>query len=248
MHHPFETYPTHIARALAMCLCVTVVASGCGGGSSEIAPSSGVVFPSDACTREQALRTFANAPPPGYTAVIAWANAMTLASDQSNTELASVEIEYLDLLEEDTATGEVKAVIGAKEGYDIARSPIGTGEGALFARTPRCSPGASSEVIAHSAVLNGVLKIELQATPNQYAHWWGNKVDLEPGRRYLVEAKFKVTGKAAIQFGVDWWRTKSSLYTIYDETCVKSNNCEAWVSNWFGDTGGVFVTRRVPVL
>lgn len=37
-------------------------------------------------------------------------------------------------------------------------------------------------------------------------------------------------------------------YGGWDEACVKSNNCEGWGSNWFGDTGGQFVIRRVPVL
>lgn len=204
------------------------------------------VVPEDACHPGPVTGVFTNSPPAGWKAVIGWAQAMTLKSDHSASEPASIEIQDFDLLEVDSA-GNSRSASGALETYDVPRSPIGTGEGALSTRSPPCQPGASAVTIEHSAVSNGLLRIDLERTPKQYAHWWGNKVDLVPGKRYWIKATIRVSGKAAIQFGLDWWRDKVVLYNKWDPNCEESNNCEAWVSDWFGDTGGQFVTKTVPV-
>ena len=208
--------------------------------------ASVAVVPEDACHPKPVTGVFANSPPAGWKAVIGWAQAMTLKSDHSASEPASIEIQDFDLMEVDSS-GDFKPAGGALESYDVPRSPIGTGEGALFTRSPPCQPGASGVTIEDSAVSNGLLRIDLERTPRQYAHWWGNKVDLVPGKRYWIKATIRVSGKAAIQFGLDWWRDKVVLYNKWDPNCEESNNCEAWVSDWFGDTGGVFVTKTVPV-
>ncbi len=204
------------------------------------------VVPEDACHPKPVTGVFANSPPAGWKAVIGWAQAMTLKSDHSASEPASIEIQDFDLMEVDSS-GDFKPAGGALDSYDVPRSPISTGEGALFTRSPPCQPGASGVTIEDSAVSNGLLRIDLERTPRQYAHWWGNKVDLVPGKRYWIKATIRVSGKAAIQFGLDWWRDKVVLYNKWDPNCEESNNCEAWVSDWFGDTGGQFVTKTVPV-
>ncbi len=62
---------------------------------------------------------------------------------------------------------------------------------------------------------------------------------------YLVEMEVKITGLARLQMGIDYWRETDSVYSQFDGTCQQSNNCEGYLSRWFGPTDG-FVTIRVP--
>ncbi|MDE2059901.1 MAG: hypothetical protein KGL31_13685 [candidate division NC10 bacterium] len=219
-------------------------------GRLEIRSFAAPSIPQDACIERQTLQTYANSPPRGYLAVLAWANAMTVSASHQPGTTASVEIDYIRILEEDVSTGQLTAVAGASEEYSQSRAPLSSGEGALWVRVPRCASGSSSRTISSSRVSGGVLGIDLASTPGDYAHWWTPRGDIAPftsGKRYLVESRFRVNGGAALQFGLDYWRTKTIDYNGYDVTCVTSNNCEAWVSAWFGDTQGAFIVRQFPV-
>ena len=207
-------------------------------------------IPQGACIERQTLQTYAGSPPPGYLAVLAWAQAMTVSPTHQASAAASIEIDYLRVLEQDVAAGQLSLVTDATEEYSEPRATLSSGEGALWARAPRCAPGSSSTTISTSRVSGGILSIDLAAIPNNYAHWWtprGTVVPFITGKRYLVEARFRVNGAAALQFGLDYWRNKSIGYNGYDVTCAASNNCEAWVSAWIGDTKGAFVVRQFPV-
>jgi hypothetical protein len=144
--------------------------------------------------------------------------------------------------------GATASVADASEEYSRASGSLTVGEGALWSRVPRCAPVVSSNAIAQSTLGNGLLRIDLASTPSLIAHWWTPRGTAVAGKRYVVEARYRVTGQAAIQFGIDYWRTKSAPYAGWDPTCSSSNNCEAWVSGWVGDTGGQFVTRRFPTV
>ncbi len=221
----------------------------CGGGSSEnnSPPVTSSPAPEDACTAIQTFRRYAESSPPSYTAILAWANAMTTSSSQSAATAAKVEVDYMRLLQADSFTSPTSPVPGAVDEYSVAKPRLGLGEGAVYPRVPRCQPGASDIEIAGSLVAGGHLTIDLSSARDKYAHWQTPRASLIAGKVYLVEARFRVTGAAYIQFGIDYWRTLNAGYAGYDELCVKSNNCEGWVSNWFGDTAGQFVTRTVPV-
>lgn len=219
---------------------------GCGGEDDDTIAS--VIAPADACIDRQTLKKYGTTTPPGYSAVLAWANAMTGSSSHAASSPAKVEVDYIRLLEAVSPSDSMTVIASASEEYEISRAPLSAGEGALYPRIPKCSPGASDEIIALSSVDSGVLTINLASTPKQYAHWWTPRGSLLVGKSYFVESRFRVTGGAYIQFGVDYWRDPVLEYNGYDETCAISNNCEAWVSDWFADTGGQFIVRRVPVL
>lgn len=242
--------PSRMVRRLLVAATTSVAIVGplasCGGGSNSAQQAT--TAPQDACTAQQTLRRYGETTPPGYAAILAWANAMTSSGTQSPTTTARIEVDYIRLLQADTATGPTTLVADAAEEYALPRAQLSVNEGAAYPRVPRCSPGASSTAIGSSPVAAGVLTIDLAPIPDKYAHWWTPQATLTAGKRYFVESRFRVTGGAYIQFGIDYWRSKNAPYAGYDETCLTSNNCEGWVSKWFGDTGGQFVIQRVPVL
>ncbi len=90
-----------------------------------------------------------------------------------------------------------------------------------------------------------------------FHNWSDPRLDNKPGARYLVEMEVRISGAARLQIGLDWWRGMGDGYTGFDPECQNpesrknrsdnpANNCEAWMSDWFGDTGGRFLTIRVP--
>lgn len=64
------------------------------------------------------------------------------------------------------------------------------------------------------------------------AHWWTRRhpLDVEFHNEYEIE------GDVSIQLGVDFWRDYYVDWNGYDPDCIESNNCEAWISDWFCNT------------
>jgi hypothetical protein len=90
-----------------------------------------------------------------------------------------------------------------------------------------------------------------------FHNWSDPRLDNKPGARYLVEMEVKISGAARLQIGLDWWRGMADGYSGFDPECQNpksrknqsanpANNCEAWMSDWYGPTGGKFVTIRAP--
>ena len=232
-------------------LCAFLAGCGGGGGANEPTLEQGQVIPSDVMTNRQKV-DFATAPS-RYKAVLGWAQAVTLSKSQVGGT-AALEMDYLRLVEEtNPALGIVMPM--AEASFDspslhlICILPGGRCDGALYERDPWYGSDSHVEMF-NSTVANGTLQIDVSQTPNKVAHWWTPRVaETAPGRRYYLEARFRITGKAALQLGVDYWVDVGSSYNGPQNVgCTNgSNNCQAWASNWFGDTGGVFVTRKVPV-
>ena len=121
--------------------------------------------------------------------------------------------------------------------------------GGLYTRNPKWFDASAHNFATQAYNIKaaaGLLAIDVSQTPNSMIHWWTNRLTLTPGATYSAEVQFKVEGKTAIIFGSDWWRSTSAPAIDWAWDCTKTNNCEAWVSDWYGDTGGQFITVRVP--
>ncbi len=92
-----------------------------------------------------------------------------------------------------------------------------------------------------------IYTVNVKSIPKGIYHaWTAPRVAAVPGHPYFVEVVVRVTGDARLQLGMDYWRGSTSDYTGWTPGCTGSNNCQAWLSNWLGDTRGKFVTWRAP--
>lgn len=194
--------------------------------------------------------------PSRYHAALGWAQAVTLSTTQTGT--ARVEMDSMVLLEQNPSTGLITPAPGAQLSFD---QPLAFGsQGELYNRV--CSDGsfrnecwfANGTTTIPSTASGGVVTIDVASIPTKVPHWWTPRANATPGALYWLQATFRVTGGAAIQFGVDYWldtcssQAQCAPFSPYDNaTCVTANPCEAWVSNWIGDTGGQFVTVLFPL-
>jgi hypothetical protein len=197
--------------------------------------------PADAPWKQETF--IAEADTAGYTAFVGWINAMTALPCASEKIGATVEIRSIRLIER-AADGAESVVQTVDFGGDELASAKAF-EGALFDRTPKEGKGADGFHI--DRIENGSFVIDLnQASRRMYHGWTNRRTEAKPGAKYSVEADVRITGAARLQFGIDYWRDQTADYAGYDKTCQKSNNCEVWISDWYGDTKGKFVTIRAP--
>jgi hypothetical protein len=192
-------------------------------------------------------------PPARYGAVLGWGQAVTLSASQTAT--AKLEIDTMQLIEQNPTTGLLAPQPGAVLNFDM---PIAfRSQGELYNRL--CPDGTynnacwfqGATTTIPSSASGGVVTIDLSTMPTKVPHFWTSRVPARQGSAYWLIVTFRVTGAGAAQFGVDYWLTQSADYTTFDEHCERidspANNCEAWVSNWIGDTDGQFVTVLFPV-
>ncbi len=120
-------------------------------------------------------------------------------------------------------------------------------DGAQFRRNPEWF--VSGKTVFQKPVLRltgGTLSINLKPIPESIVHMWTEpRVKAVPGARYGILAVVRVEGDARLQFGMDYWRG-SMDYNGWSEGCATSNNCEAWLSDWIGDTKGEFQQVLMP--
>lgn len=184
--------------------------------------------------------------PKGYEAAVIWFQAVTISASHSGAidGPAKVIIDYERVIEKQPDNTE-NVVYERKYGWD--NRPLSSAEGGLYLRRPWFGGNDYHEPMSNSLIDGGLLTIDVATRPQRVAHWWTDRVSVTPGSRYFAEVRFEVVGMAAIQLGSDWWRTLDAPYAGYDATCKRSNNCEAWVSGWYENTDGDFITVRVPL-
>lgn len=184
--------------------------------------------------------------PADFHAVLALMQVVSVAPcDVPDKEEAKLEIRAMRLIERDPSTDEEKVV---SEVDDFSDQDNGTVfDGQLYPRTPSWYQGGSSEPKKGMVKKeDGTLVIDMSKAPRFIYHGWTDpKVAAEPGKQYIVEMEVRITGLARLQMGIDYWREKGSAYNTFDSTCRQSNNCEGYLSKWFGPTDG-FKTLRVP--
>lgn len=182
----------------------------------------------------------------GFTHVVGMFNVVTSeACDRG--EPATIELRSLALIEEDIRTGDTRAVATVTFAGDTLNGETRL-EHRLFYRKPWFTSGVPAAQPVIAAIEDGVYWLNARFVPKAIIHGWTTpRVPTEPGKRYLVEAEVRVTGAARIQLGMDYWRGAQAEYNGWSAGCETSNNCQAWLSDWLGDTGGEFVTWRAPV-
>jgi hypothetical protein len=202
-------------------------------------------IPEGAIWKKQTIRR--DTPVNGFAAIAPWAQAATLKVNQSLADTAVIEIDYWSIYE--IVNGSEKLVY--TEGYDYSYiKTFSTNEAGLYCRMPSwfdTSCHDQHSIASNMAAYMGTLVIDVAKTPNNIVHWWTPKLVCVPNANYLIEARVKITGKTALQFGLDYWRTLTADFTVFDPDCILSNNCEAWISDWILPTQGEFITVRVPV-
>lgn len=180
--------------------------------------------------------------PREYWTLVGWINAATVVPCADASAVAPrVEIRKIRIIERDRGGEEsVVAEINPQESERFT--------GRLFPRVPRWfgeTEGANE--IDIETLADDRISLDLGQVPLRVYHGWTEpRIEIDPTRSYLLEVEANITPTARLQFGIDYWRTLKSPYAGWDKTCYRSNNCEAWVSDWYGDTQGEFKTFRAP--
>lgn len=228
---------------------IIAILNGCGNPedtATQNVTGQSSIIPEGAIWLKQTIRR--DAPPDGFGAVLTWAQTATLKGGQPKSVRALVTVDYWRIIEEFNAG---KNVI-YEEHYDYSsRKEFTIDEAGLYARYPRWFDPATLDYHAQAfnmTAQNGLLSIDASQTPDNIVHWWTPRQLIRPGARYSVEIRLKIAGDCSVQLGADYWRDLAvSPIPNPGDTCQTANNCEAWISDWIGDTGGAFVTVTAPL-
>jgi hypothetical protein len=179
-----------------------------------------------------------HAVPEGFTAAVGWLTATTATPCIHRDDVARIVID------------EWAVITRTEEGNDMAFGETFDGvtelQGGWFVRYPQWFANNTHSNLT-LASQNAELLIDLAPHSQQIAHVWTPRFAVSPGDIVLVRARVKVEGLARLEFGVDFWRDFDVEYNFFDEFCRDTHNCEAWVSDWIGDTHGEFVTVELPL-
>lgn len=163
----------------------------------------------------------------------------------SRGKTASVEIQEFSIVRWDKENQ--KLVTEATARYDGGKSTYAL-TGGQWKRQPEWFISGQpllAPQVAHPT--DGVLSIDLALVPENIFHAWTEpRLKAVPGARYGIIAIVRVTGDARLQLGMDYWKGSSSNDNGWSEGCRSSNNCEAWLSDWVGDTKGKFQLVVAP--
>lgn len=187
---------------------------------------------------------FVGTTPEAFSSVVGWINVASALPCMPGMTEAVIEIRSLKLIEQDASGSEtvIKEIRFVSE-MEAAKAI----ESGLFPRVPTWfGETEGSTDMAIDMIQDGAWRIDPgQASLRVYHAWTAPRSVARPGARYFVEAETKIRGAARLQLGIDYWRDATVPYNGYDKSCQK-NNCEAWVSDWYSDTHGKFVTIRAP--
>jgi hypothetical protein len=221
---------------------------GCGNQENTVIQNAGgqsSIVPEGAIWSSQTIRT--DTPPSGYGAIVIWAQTATLKGGQSKSIKAFVTVDYWKIIEEINA---IRNVI-YQESYDYNdRKEFSTDEAGLYVRYPKWFDPAALDYHAQAfnmVAQTGILSIDVSQTPDNIVHWWTARQPVKAGAKYSVEMRLKVEGQCSVQLGADYWRNLTIGVNPNGNSCQTSNNCEAWISDWIGDTKGAFVTVTAPL-
>lgn len=182
----------------------------------------------------------------GFIHAVPMINAVTAYSrDRGFT--ATVEIRAIRLVCENI-TSHVKTI---RADVHIGRGQAERQTGQLKWDTYNRGPGWFTSGIATTKVrptyTDFALVANLRDNPGGIYHaWLDPRVAVKAGEHCDVEVDVRITGDARLQVGLDQWRGPWLDYNHYSDGCVTSNNCQAYLGRWHGDTGGFFQTIRAP--
>lgn len=182
----------------------------------------------------------------GFTHLVGMYNVVSTDRCDRGTP-ATVELRSFKIIETDAKTGKTEVVQTIAFDDAAWANPHGL-EYTLFYRKPWFTSGVPAHQPIVVAREGGVYWINAQFVPKAIIHGWTKpRVEAKRNRRYAIEVEVRVSQGARLQLGMDYWRGSAVNYNGWSEGCRTSNNCQAWLSDWLGDTAGQFITWRVPV-
>ncbi|MEK7549809.1 MAG: hypothetical protein AAB519_02410 [Patescibacteria group bacterium] len=228
------TYGQEIARTAPLC---------------QIAPNAAnqsLPVPQGAIWEKETIRVATT--PENFGAVLGWINVATVVPCVTKNTDASVEIRAVRVIEVDPETNaeRVAQEVNFRDGANSFTGRIfprlnKQGKEQWFGVTE-----GSDERTIHTLV-DGAFQVNMAQAANTVWHGWTEpRVEAVPGKSYRVEVEARINGAARLQLGTDYWVNLNADYNGYDDHCRGTNNCEAWISRWYGDTNGQFITIRAP--
>ena len=179
-----------------------------------------------------------DAPPKGWTSAIAWLTAI-YTGDATGTEAAKVEIDWVRLQGMDDK-GKVHTIAGERKGKSGV-AWMGHWPCTIWFKTDYHS--GDEKLMTYDA---DVQAFDLTSAPKQIWHFGGERVpdsaasttqtsEIGPLpanlKKVWMKARVRITGKALIRGGIDYWRSYSAKYTTPD-----GNNTEGASGAWQGPT------------
>lgn len=185
--------------------------------------------------------------PQGFGAVVGWINVVTSAPCVTKQSVAQVEIRSIKLIQLEQETNRETIIKEVRFNGDDASSF----ERRFFSRMPYWFGETKGSRVRFyhdiDKINDDVISIDLTKISRRIYHGWtAPRSAANQNVLYFIEVDAKIIGEAKLQMGMDYWSDLDALYNGYDEHCNGTNNCEAWISDWYGDTGGQFVILRVP--
>jgi len=165
---------------------------------------------------------------------IAWFQTVTLQNNHTQNA-GYISVDYIKLIEEDISTG--TETVLHEEDYNGSGS-LTLNEGGLYERFPSWYYNGTYTAMTNSNRPSGMLTINVGQQPEKIHHFWGVRQSCALGKRHKVEIRLLISGDVALQAGMDYW-TNSTSTTPTD--CK-----EAFYSNWYGNSGGQYITVKFP--
>lgn len=117
-----------------------------------------------------------------------------------------------------------------------------------YHRTPWFTGGMPTMQPVAATLMDDTYRLNARFLPKAILHGWTEpRIEAASGKEYVAEVLVRVAGDARLQLGMDYWKGEKSEYNGWSEGCKTSNNCQAWLSDWIGDTGGEFILWRAPI-
>lgn len=179
----------------------------------------------------------------GFDHLVGWVTAVTQEPCQRGFLPATIEIRQYRIIER--APDGLERVV---QTIDFAKGDTGILTGQLFNRLPSWyTSGISAEQPNVGRPEGGQYVIDLvPATRRIYHAWTEPRLRAKPGYRYFIEVEARISGTARLQVGIDYWKGEGSPYTGWSEGCATSTNCEAFLSDWEGNTWWRYKIFRAP--
>jgi hypothetical protein len=214
--------------------CVALDERAASQGYAEERVPHGALWARQAVLRES--------PSERFPYVIGWFNGTTAYPCARTGVSSTIEIDHVEIIESQNG----------KENVIFSEEYLGDGqltdaEGALFIRSPKWFGTGQTEKMASADIRNGILVVDVAKSSDRIAHWWTKRVPAKAGARYFVSVRARIQGDARLQLGADYWVSADAPYSGYHPECKGTNNCEGWVSQWFGDTKGQWKIFRAPL-
>lgn len=182
----------------------------------------------------QFSNTFLSQAPEGDHWVQARCDVATLKKDVAND--GTIEIDFMIVIQENLTTGKIDML--AREDYNIDGYRPNTNEAGLYRREPWFLTDDTPNELTNSIQNGGSLIIRVGERPDCISHFWTKCTKKDNNTRHSVIIRFRISGEIGLQVGLDYSPTPD---------CSLDNHTEAFVSKWYYDTEGQFITDTIPV-